>query len=96
MDKYGVWRPNSSVLQDIWHKLVDDDALSEERNNVKMKHATAGTNIGNSLTSDSQLELLGQESVFNRDDEYDGMELWDHIRTEVNLSTMVGACALKE
>ena len=59
-EKYGVWRPNSSVLQDIWHKLVDDDALSEDRNNVKIKHATAGANIWNSLTSDFKLELLGQ------------------------------------
>ena len=24
------------------------------------------------------------------------MEVWDHIRTEVNPSTKVGACALKE
>ena len=61
-----------------------------------MKHAMAGTNIWNSLTSDFQLELLGQELIFNWEDEYDGMELWDHIRAEVNPSTKVGAYALKE
>lgn len=52
--------------------------------------------IWNSLTSKFQLELLGQELEFSQNNEYDSVELWDHIRTEVNLSTKVGACALKE
>ena len=56
----------------------------------------AGASTRNSLTSDFQLELLGQDSIFDRDNEYDGVELWDHIWTEVNQSTKVGVCALKE
>ena len=56
-------------------KPVDTDTLNEERNNAETKHMMAGANIWNSLTSDFQLELLEQESVFNRDDKYDGMEL---------------------
>ena len=56
----------------------------------------AGANIWNSLTSDFQLELLGQEAEFAKENEYDGLQLWHHIRTEVNPSTKVGACALKE
>ena len=56
----------------------------------------AGANIWNSLTSDFQIELLGKEDEFARGNEYDGMQLWHHIRTSVNPSIKVGACALKE
>ena len=77
-------------------KPTDDASLDAERNATKFKHAMAGANIWNSLTSDFQLELLGQEAEFAKENEYDGLQLWHHIRTEVNPSTKVGACALKE
>ena len=61
-----------------------------------IKHAVAGANIWNSLTSDFQLEMLGKESEFARSNEYDGLQLWHFIWIEVNPSTKVGVCALKE
>ena len=76
--------------------LVDDAALNKARNTTKFKHVMSGVNIWNSLTSDFQIELLGEEDEFARGNEYDRMQLWHHIRTSVNLSTKVGACALKE
>ena len=40
---------------------TDDTELNEEQNTTKFKHAMAGANIWNSLTSDFQIELLGEE-----------------------------------
>ena len=77
-------------------KPVDTTELDERRNAAKMKHSIAGASIWNSLTSDFQLDMHGQEENFSRDNEYDGLELWNHIRMEVNPSTKVGACSLKE
>ena len=75
---------------------ADEAALDNARNTTIFKHAMAGANIWNSLTSDFQIELLGKEDEFARGNEYDGMQLWHHIRTSVNPSIKVGACALKE
>ena len=61
-----------------------------------MKHVMAGANIWDSLTSNYQLELLGKETKFTMDSEYDDLELWHHIQTKVNPSTKVGACTLNE
>ena len=77
-------------------KPTNDAELEEVRNTYKMKHSLCGASIWNSLTSDFQLEMHGQEEDFARDNEYDGLELWNIMRMEVNPSTKVGACALKE
>ena len=96
-----IWSHSDLVNIDHFFKIfatppADDAALNNARNVTKFKHAMAGANIWNSLTSDFQIELLGEEDEFARDKEYDGMQLWHHIRTSVNPSTKVGDCALKE
>ena len=60
-------------------KPTDDDKSNKGRNTAKMKHAIAGVSIWNSLTSDFQLELVRQEEIVSRDNDYDGVELWNHI-----------------
>jgi len=77
-------------------KPTNHAKLEEVRNTYKMKHSLCGASIWNSLTSDFQLEIHGQEEDFARDNEYDGLELWNIMRMEVNPSMKVGACALKE
>ena len=96
---YGlVLSPQASRYFKIFDtKPAGNDQLDEARNNAKLKHAMmAGASIWNSLTSDFQLELLGQESIFARDNEYNGIDLRDHIWMEINPSTKVGACTLKD
>ena len=75
---------------------ANEAALNKARNATKFKHAIVGENIWNSITSVFQIELLGEEVEFARGNKYDGMQLWHHIRTSVNPSTKVEACAPKE
>ena len=55
-----------------------------------------GAKMWDSLTSDFQIKLLGEEEEFAQGNKYDGMQLWHHTRTTVNPLTKVGACVLKE
>ena len=92
--KFGTTTPKYFKIFNA--KPMDDTGLDAERNPTKFKHVMTGVNIWNSLTLDFQLELLGQETKFVRENEYDGSQLWYHIRTEVNPSTKIGVCSLKE
>ena len=72
--------------------------LDKLRNCFKLKHAMLGNMIWNSLTADYQLEIGGESSIdnFQRDNEFDGVELWYYIQKQVNPSTTTGAANLKD
>ena len=62
-----------------------------------MKHAILGLLLWNSLTSNYQLEIVGDDKDnFWVDNEYDGVKLWFYIRFNVNPSTTTGAAGFKE
>ena len=76
---------NTNNLFKTFNTLPSNDAeLYKARDATKFKHAMAGANIWDSLTSDFQIELLGEEEKIAQGNEYDGMQLWHHIRTTVN------------
>jgi len=55
--------------------------------------------IWDSLTSDFQLEIIGDEEDFNRVEEYDGVDLWHYILNQSNQSnpsTTTGASTFKD
>ena len=96
-----IWSKSDLVNTENFFQIfatppADEAALDHARNATKFKNAMAGANIWNSLVSDFQIEHLGEEDEFTRGNEYDGMQLWHHIRTSVSPSTKVEACAPKE
>ena len=50
-------------------------AMDSLRNRYKLKHAMLGSIIWDSLISDFQLEIIGDEEDLNRGEEYDGVTL---------------------
>ena len=75
-----IWSESDLANTEIFFQIfatppANDAALNKARNATEFKHAMAGANIWNSLTSDFQIELLGEEDEFARGNEYDGMQL---------------------
>ena len=75
-----IWSESDLANTEIFLQIfatppANDAALNKARNSTEFKHAMAGANIWNSLMSDFQIGLLGEEDEFVRGNEYDGMQL---------------------
>ena len=71
-------------------------AIDSLRKRYKLKHAMLGLMIWDSLTSDFQLDIIGNEEDFNRGEEYDGVAVCHYTRNQSNPSTTTGASAFKD
>eukprot|EP00957_Ditylum_brightwellii_P080735 6139767-Ditylum_brightwellii.AAC.2 len=61
---------------------ADNNALRALRNQQLMQHVMIGNVLWNSLAAKFQLVLLTQESKFTKQENKDGVLLWDHtVRT---------------
>eukprot|EP00957_Ditylum_brightwellii_P161774 12317161-Ditylum_brightwellii.AAC.1 len=77
-------------------KLTNDLTLIAPRNQRRLKHMMFGLLLWNSLTPKFQLEILTEETLFKKGDNYDGLLLWHRIVEKVNLTTNVSVANLKD
>ena len=94
-----VHAESKNLFVRITSKPGDILAMDSLRNRYKLKHAMLGSIIWDSLTSDFQLEIIGDEEDFNRVEEYDGVDLWHYILNQSNQSnpsTTTGASTFKD
>ena len=77
-------------------KPGDTSALNLLRNKSKIKHIMLGSMIWDSLTFDSQLEIIGDDEVFKKGEDYDDVAIWHYIRNYVIPSMTTGTSAFKD
>ena len=75
---------------------TDNDSLIKLRNNQRLKHVMLGHQLWNSISSAFKVEIIGSKKEFVKEQEYDGVLLWDFIRRRINPTTTVGASRLKD
>ena len=70
--------------------------LEAERNSRRLKHVMLGNKLWQSLSSRFKIEITGAQDEYQRQQENDGVLLWDFIRRRINPTTTVGASKIKE
>eukprot|EP00957_Ditylum_brightwellii_P107828 8225632-Ditylum_brightwellii.AAC.1 len=77
-------------------KPINDQILIAPKNQCRLKQVMLGLLLWNSLTPKFQLEMLAEETLFKKGDNYDGLLLWCLIVEKVNPTTNVSVANLKE
>ena len=73
-------RESDTLFVSRQKNLGDSAVLYWMRNKYKLKHAMLGAMIWDSMTSDFQLEIIGDDKAFKSGEEYNGVALWYFIR----------------
>ena len=74
---------------------VDTAELTDQRELSRMKSIILGRKVWDSLTSEFQAEIITDAADFEKEEEYDGVLLWEYLRRTIKPSTKVGAANLK-